>query len=484
MKPFANPGRSLGTADAQTLARLALTSADLALALDADGVITDIAFANADAAPPDCLDWVGRRWHDTVTEESRPKVPLVLADADDAKLGRARQLNHPMPHGADLPMLYTATRLGGTGKHLLMGRDLRPVSELQQRLIEAQQSMEREYGRLRNLETRYRMLFEVATEAVLIVDQGTERIIEANPAAEQLLGEGLRRVVGRPFPEGFDGPGTQALLTMLASARATGRGERVRVATVDGRGSFAVSAFMFRQDGQGLFLVRLAPIGESGGGRIPRDGQRMLALADRSPDGSVVLDREGRILSCNPAFLELLQVPTLEQARGQSLARWLGRTGVELEVLLASIRQSGQLRFYASTVRGEFGASADVEISGVTLDLDGEPALGLMFRNVGLRLPSASSRDTATPMPRSVEQLSELVGRVSLKELVREATDMIERLCIEAALELTNDNRASAAELLGVSRQSLYVKLRRYGIAEGEVDAPDPMPERTPDIKD
>ena len=44
---------------------------------------------------------------------------------------------------------------------------------------------------------------------------------------------------------------------------------------------------------------------------------------------------------------------------------------------------------------------------------------------------------------------------------------MIERLCIEAALEVTNDNRASAAEMLGLSRQSLYTKLRRYGLGEG-----------------
>jgi DNA-binding NtrC family response regulator len=43
---------------------------------------------------------------------------------------------------------------------------------------------------------------------------------------------------------------------------------------------------------------------------------------------------------------------------------------------------------------------------------------------------------------------------------------MIERLCIEAALELTRDNRASAAEMLGLSRQSLYVKLRRYGLTD------------------
>ena len=35
-----------------------------------------------------------------------------------------------------------------------------------------------------------------------------------------------------------------------------------------------------------------------------------------------------------------------------------------------------------------------------------------------------------------------------------------------AALELTRDNRASAAEILGLSRQSLYVKLRRYGLGD------------------
>jgi DNA-binding NtrC family response regulator len=65
-----------------------------------------------------------------------------------------------------------------------------------------------------------------------------------------------------------------------------------------------------------------------------------------------------------------------------------------------------------------------------------------------------------------VEQLTELVGRVPLKELVRDATDLIEKLCIEAALQLTQDNRASAAEVLGVSRQNLYVKLRRYGFGD------------------
>jgi DNA-binding NtrC family response regulator len=89
---------------------------------------------------------------------------------------------------------------------------------------------------------------------------------------------------------------------------------------------------------------------------------------------------------------------------------------------------------------------------------------GFTIRDVGRRL--RTDLRAGRELPRSVEQLTELVGRVPLRELVREATDVIERLCIEAALELTGDNRASAAEMLGLSRQSLYVKLRRYGLVE------------------
>ncbi len=66
--------------------------------------------------------------------------------------------------------------------------------------------------------------------------------------------------------------------------------------------------------------------------------------------------------------------------------------------------------------------------------------------------------------PDSVERMSELVGRVSLKELVRESTDVIEKLCIEAALQLSKDNRASAAQMLGLSRQGFYAKLRRHNL--------------------
>ena len=131
------------------------------------------------------------------------------------------------------------------------------------------------------------------------------------------------------------------------------------------------------------------------------------------------------------------------------------------------------MRLFATVLRGEFGDTMDVEISAVAMVNGGQPSFGFAIRNVGRR-PQAGTQSLQLPkeLPRSVEQLTELVGRIALKDLVREATDVIEKLCIEAALELTGDNRASAAEMLGLSRQSLYVKLRRYGLGDLNEDPP------------
>ena len=97
-----------------------------------------------------------------------------------------------------------------------------------------------------------------------------------------------------------------------------------------------------------------------------------------------------------------------------------------------------------------------------------EPLYGFVIRPIGRRLRDLPPG--GNDMPRSVEQLTDLVGRMSLKDIVRESTDLIERLCIEAALSYTSDNRASAAEILGLSRQSLYSKLHRHGLGNLDGD--------------
>ena len=60
--------------------------------------------------------------------------------------------------------------------------------------------------------------------------------------------------------------------------------------------------------------------------------------------------------------------------------------------------------------------------------------------------------------------LARQVGKTPLLELVRTTVGAVEKHYVTEALELTRGNRTAAAELLGLSRQSLYAKLWRYGL--------------------
>ena len=314
---------------------------------------------------------------------------------------------------------------------------------------------------------------------MLVVDATTQKVLEANPAAARLLGDGGANglvgqagqagLVGQVFPLGMDARSAEGVNHLLAGVRATGRADTARGELLEARGEVAVAVSMYRQDRSTHFVVRLSQAQpEAGSDTSTNTSAMLLKLVQTAPDCLVVTDIDGRVMSANVAFIDLVQLTTEEQVRGETLDRWLGRTGVDLSVLISNLRQRGAVRLFATTLRGEYGAVTDVEISATLVPHGERPFLGFTIRDVGRRLTgdARSKRE----LPRSVGQLTELVGRMPLKDIVGETTDMIEQLCIEAALELTHDNRASAAEMLGLSRQSLYVKLRRYGVGDLPAD--------------
>ena len=466
VKSINMPGTLLAGVDADTAASLIAAAADIALVVDKNGIVRDVALGGEDLSAEGYRKWIGQPFIDTVAPDSRAKVEALLEDASSGAARKWRHVNHPSAAGADIPILYSASLAGPEGRIIVIGRDLRAIGALQQRLVEAQQSMERDYWRLRHAETRYRLMFQMASEAVLIVDATNLKVMESNPAAGHLLGESFKRMVGKVFPEGFDKNSTEALTNLLASARTATPMEdvRARLAGTPQR-EFLVSASLVRQDGASLFLVRLA-LAEPGqvAGEMSMEKSLVLKAVENAPDAFVVTDANGRILVANPAFAELTQLASDDLARGEPLSRWLGRPGVDMNVLINNLRQSGAVRMYATTIQSSDGAPLDVEVSAVSVPHGEEPCLGFTIRHIGQRLTPETRKPK--PLQRSVEQLTELVGRVSLKELVRESTDLIEKLCIEAALELTRDNRASAAEMLGLSRQGFYVKLRRHGLGD------------------
>jgi transcriptional regulator PpsR len=197
------------------------------------------------------------------------------------------------------------------------------------------------------------------------------------------------------------------------------------------------------------------------------DRDRSAQIVDSSPDGIVVVDARGGILGANHAFLVLAQEDVRSKVLGTPLGRWLRPPGGDADLLLDSLQIQREVQLYPSTLYGSHGRHRAVEVAATRFG-EAEPAVcGIYVRDVSHR---AGSTDDSARFGQLLDSLSDQVGQASLKWLVGNAVGLVERRFIEAALAETEGNRTAAAKLLELSRQSLYVKLARYGISDDDLD--------------
>jgi transcriptional regulator PpsR len=331
---------------------------------------------------------------------------------------------------------------------------------LRQQLVNAQRTLEQDYWSNRRLEARYRRMLEMVAEGFLVVDDLSGRVLEANTVAGSILELEAGALVGRIFPVGLDTNGNRALTELQREARST-TGVVAGEVTTTGGATLAAGVTCLRQGNETRLLIRLA---------APSENTSDPALGgdsfEHAPDGILITDQNGVVIAANTAYLEMAGIQDEQQATGRRADRWLGRSIVDLDILLSNIQPDRPLQLFSSLLRTELGAQLDIELSAVQTDYVGKPVILMFIRDVSRRI--SGEQGAEVHLPRSIEQITGRVGRVPLKQLVRESTDVIEALCIESALKLTQDNRAAAAELLGLSRQSLYTKLRRFDIGDSE----------------
>jgi DNA-binding NtrC family response regulator len=112
-----------------------------------------------------------------------------------------------------------------------------------------------------------------------------------------------------------------------------------------------------------------------------------------------------------------------------------------------------------SRLEGALGSTTQVEVSAVGDRASAPRFIGLTLRDVGSREiraepiagPSVAEIATGMALPKN-----------TLEEVVNASLEAIERRCIEEALTECRGNRTSAARYLGLSRQTLHVKLNKY----------------------
>lgn len=441
--------------------------ADVAMIVDSDGLIQGLSLRDQSTSLSALTGALYGRVDSILTPDSAAKLTARFASLRSSAATGDRtahlwcEVMHDLGAGETAPVRYSIHILPDGDRFLMLGTDQRPVIELQQQLVAAQVAMERDYESRREVDTRFRMVMETTRDALLFVSVATRRITEANGVAADLLGAGRPELAGLDIGHEFDGITSAELMERALAATSAERPRPLEVLSRRTQKRLELMPRLFRAAGERLLILRLVPANSGQSALSDPLDENLRQLYAKGVDGMVFTDRDGVILSASESFLNLTDSPTLASVKGRSLADFFVRGGIDLKVMLENALRTGHLRLYATRLKTDFNGQLPVEISATWIQEGPEPVLALVVRD-SARIESLRSGGSVAEG--GIGNVMELVGSTPLKEIVAETTNIVEKLCIENAIELTRNNRVAAAEMLGLSRQSLYVKLRKFGL--------------------
>lgn len=426
---------------------------DIALVIDDSGVVQRVDQRTSTPLACDAHAWVGQPWAQTVTHECKGKVERLIAEASTTCAARKREVNHSSEGGVTVPVAYTAIRLGTRGPILAVGRDLGLSAALQQKFMGAQQEMERNYTQARQAEARYRLLFQVATDAVIVVDGSTLSIIEANQSASELFDVPIGQVVGQSAAFGFERYSRDTVMAALTTALNSGQSTETRAKLLGRISSTSVTATPFRVIDSQQLLVRIRTTGQLGSSA--NLGATLARLVDSASDGVAVTDLEGAVLVANPAFLKIVQSSTEAAVRGRPLSDWLSLPNEPFAELLARVGREGMRAYTPSKVLAQDALIKSAEVAATLLSEIDPPCIGFSIRLALTTEPEAAVSVAALPMQAAVQVLCDQVGSAALPELMQRASEILQRNFIRMAMERAGADLNKAASMLGINRQQL-----------------------------
>ncbi len=443
------------------------TSSDIAFLIDAETKISSILVNKTEKSYGDLNHWVGRKLTKFLTVESIPKLETAIAKLEsDETVLYGLELNHVDNAEWRFPIKYNIHRLGKDGKIILLGRDLQSISENQQRFVKAQIAVEESIEEKRELEAHFNVLLAKTSDALAFVNAKSGEIIFSNPAFQEMFYKGS---------ESNEKGSIQSFLSNKSERK--GFVEKISIAahgnydlseeldTANGEVIFSVTPDIYRAAGQQILICKFFPK------TIRKQGEKeltenLLATFHSSPDAIIFTDINGSIQYINDRFLDLTNSSHKSEVIAKNLSDYLGRGEIDLAIMLENVMKSGAVKTYSTHLKSVFGTKIEIEASVSRNKSDANALVAFIVREVS----ASQSRDGTSGINYKENNkqdeiaAKELVGSATLKEIVTDTTDVIEKICIEAALEITNNNRAAAADILGLSRQSLYVKLSKFEI--------------------
>jgi transcriptional regulator PpsR len=459
-----HPDKLFAELSGKELSQIARASADISFVLDDLGSIQSIYSDNKYLAKQISDDLIGKKWLEVVEPDSRTKVQRLLDDASPDTITKFRQINMiGNERNVALPMMCASIKTSSNQKIIVIGRDITEVSRLQQNLVSAQKEISQNYLQISQLEERFQSIFEIGTESIVIVKaDDAYPIIEMNRNAIKQLLLAKNNCIGNSLLSLFPAGELSKAANFLEGVQETDEPSILKTVLSNGEAT-QISATSFINSGIPYLLLNLKPLDLAKASSLLYADSLTVKAIENNAYGFVVCTPEGLILKANKAFNKLSATRVEQDLIGTNIRNYLGPERTDFDQMMQSLKGKASSQSCVSSIANATSSIKLVDISAVSV-AQPRACIGMIFRQVDSRQNKGARIDKK--LVRSSQELSMLVGKVPLKDILAETTDLIEQLCIKAALDLTQDNRVSASEILGLSRQSLYIKLRKYGLVD------------------
>jgi PAS domain-containing protein len=182
-------------------------------------------------------------------------------------------------------------------------------------------------------------LFADSSEAVLILDSGSDKILQANPPAGTLLRSTGSALIGTQFLAAFDSSSAAPLRHHTGVARACGASDatalRARGGGMDLRAQFS----LIRAKSRSYLLVTLEPAVAQAPSPRAAPGSAVLDAIDSSPIGFLITEAGFQVDYANRAFVDMAGAGSETHMRGSPLTRWLRLGETDLRRLAQQLAQ-------------------------------------------------------------------------------------------------------------------------------------------------
>lgn len=351
-----------------------LLQPDLILTLDGDGTIQDVnvtgdlAADEAESTPEHSLNnWIGQPWASTCESASSAKVERMVSGARESGVCGFSQINQKLPNGSLVLFEFvTVNKSDRLNRMVAIGKNLNTVVSMQRKLISTQQSMESEFWKLRELETRYRTLVSSTADAVIILREPDFQVIDANDQASRLIGL-------KPGDQTTDLVAPERdklkLERTLAASKSSGRAPLtiLKIGTSQEEWMVRASSYTGNSGIQHMLQFSRHNSRDSRANVSSISGISFSDIIANLPDGMVVINQQNVVTHTNTAFARLINCKSTDDVLGKPFDQWLNTSSGSLRELRSQLGANEMVSDFptllqTSSLQTEVNTEADQKV--------------------------------------------------------------------------------------------------------------------------